>query len=145
MEYDVHTILDMLTLTATAWVIYTMYMKLKSSYQADKDTLLEAYIVCSSSPVPILASPPCTLSIAVYTGSSRLRPTSPSTSCAPARNLACPADVHPAPNVAFAPHQGQGTPRDPVWRGFCSLDVCIYAHDCMPVSTSTLTPPTTRV
>lgn len=45
MEYDVHTILDMLTLAATAWVIYMMYFKLKSTYQADKDTLLEVYIV----------------------------------------------------------------------------------------------------
>lgn len=45
MEYDVHTILDMLTLAATGWVIYMMYFKLKSTYQADKDTLLEAYIL----------------------------------------------------------------------------------------------------
>ena len=47
MEYDVHTILDMLTLAATGWVMYMMYFKLKTTYQADKDTLLEAYIVCS--------------------------------------------------------------------------------------------------
>lgn len=46
MEYDVHTILDMLTLAATGWVMYMMYFKLKTTYQADKDTLLEAYIVC---------------------------------------------------------------------------------------------------
>lgn len=45
MEYDVHTILDMFTLAGTGWVMYMMYFKLKTTYQADKDTLLEAYIV----------------------------------------------------------------------------------------------------
>lgn len=64
MEYDVHTILDMLTLTATAWVIYMMYVKLKTSYQADKDTLHEAYIVRLTSrmhyPTIVLSVSPCT-------------------------------------------------------------------------------------
>jgi hypothetical protein len=48
MEYDIHTLLDLLTLAATGWVIFMILTKLKSSWQRDKDALLEVYIVRSS-------------------------------------------------------------------------------------------------
>lgn len=47
MEYDVHTVLDLFTLAATGWVITMILTKLKSTWQQDKDVLLEAYIVRS--------------------------------------------------------------------------------------------------
>jgi ER lumen protein retaining receptor len=34
MEYDVHTLLDLLTLVATIWVIVTMRTSLKRTYNA---------------------------------------------------------------------------------------------------------------
>jgi ER lumen protein retaining receptor len=48
MEYDVHTLLDLLTLTATGWIIFVMLTAAKSTWQADKDTLWEVYIVRAS-------------------------------------------------------------------------------------------------
>ena len=47
MEYDVHTLLDLLTLGATGWVIFMILTKLKSTWQQDKDVMLEAYVVRS--------------------------------------------------------------------------------------------------
>jgi hypothetical protein len=52
----VHTVLDLLTLVCTSWVIFMMLTKAKSSWQADKDTLLEVYIVCST-PFAVCGSP----------------------------------------------------------------------------------------
>ena len=45
MEYDVHTVLDLLTLVATAWVIYTLRVTLKDSYQNEQDTIQTYYVV----------------------------------------------------------------------------------------------------
>ena len=45
MEYDVHTILDLLTLVATLWVIYELRFPLKETYQADQDTVQSYYVV----------------------------------------------------------------------------------------------------
>lgn len=44
MEYDVHTILDFLTLGATIGVIYFLRFPLKSSYQKDLDSLHPALV-----------------------------------------------------------------------------------------------------
>ncbi|CAD7697255.1 unnamed protein product [Ostreobium quekettii] len=44
MEYDIHTVLDALTLLATGWVIYTMMFQLKHTYQVELDTLMTAYV-----------------------------------------------------------------------------------------------------
>jgi hypothetical protein len=52
MEKDMHTVLDLLTLTATGYIIFLMLTKCKSSWQADKDTLLEVYIVRSHPAAP---------------------------------------------------------------------------------------------
>ena len=45
MEYDVHTILDMLTLVATAAVIYQLRVKLVDTYQDDQDSVKTYYVV----------------------------------------------------------------------------------------------------
>ena len=45
MEYDVHTVLDLLTLVATAWVIYTLRVTLRDSYQNEQDTIQTYYVV----------------------------------------------------------------------------------------------------
>ena len=45
MEMDWHTLLDLLTLIATVWVIVTMTVQLKNSYQREKDTTPEWIIV----------------------------------------------------------------------------------------------------
>lgn len=47
MEYDIHTVLDLVTLAATGWVIYAMLGPVHSSWQSDKDTLHELYVVRS--------------------------------------------------------------------------------------------------
>ena len=47
MEYDVHTLLDLLTLVATAWVIYMLRFKLSDSYQHEQDTIQTYYVVRS--------------------------------------------------------------------------------------------------
>ena len=39
MEYDIHTLLDFITLAATCWVIYELAVPLADTYQADQDAL----------------------------------------------------------------------------------------------------------
>ena len=45
MEYDVHTLLDFLTLLATALVIYMLWFPLKDSYQASEDSIQSWFVV----------------------------------------------------------------------------------------------------
>lgn len=45
MEYDIHTVLDFLTLGATLWVMYTLRMPLKDTYQAEQDSVQSYYVV----------------------------------------------------------------------------------------------------
>lgn len=45
MEYDIHTVLDGLTLAATGWVIYELWGPLKSTYQAEQDNIQAYYVV----------------------------------------------------------------------------------------------------
>jgi hypothetical protein len=52
MEYDVHTLLDLLTLSATLWVLYTMRTKLARSYNARKDSTRVELIVRASHTFP---------------------------------------------------------------------------------------------
>ena len=52
MEYDVHTVLDFLTLLATGWVLFTMQTKLSKSYSADLDAAKLEYIVRSAPALP---------------------------------------------------------------------------------------------
>ncbi len=52
MEYDIHTILDFLTLIATCWVIYTLFFQLSDSYQAEEDSIKTWYVVSMHSFLP---------------------------------------------------------------------------------------------
>jgi hypothetical protein len=45
MEYDIHTVLDFLTLVATVWVIYELRFPLADTYQKDQDTIQAYYVV----------------------------------------------------------------------------------------------------
>jgi len=56
MEYDVHTLLDLLTLSATLWVLYTMRTKLARSYNARKDSTRVELIV--RGPLDTMVVPP---------------------------------------------------------------------------------------
>lgn len=50
MEYDVHTVLDLLTLGATGWVVYSLRGPLRGSYQPELDSIN-----------PLLVAGPCLL------------------------------------------------------------------------------------
>ena len=45
MEYDIHTVLDFLTLIATVWVIYTLRIPLKDTYQEEQDSVQTYFVV----------------------------------------------------------------------------------------------------
>ena len=45
MEYDIHTVLDLLTLIATVWVIYTLRIPLKDTYQEEQDSVQTYFVV----------------------------------------------------------------------------------------------------
>lgn len=47
MEYDIHTVLDLLTLAATCWVLYLLRVPLKDSYERyrDQDIVKVWYVV----------------------------------------------------------------------------------------------------
>lgn len=45
MEYDIHTVLDIMTFLATAWVVYTIYIPLASTYQREQDSVHTIYVV----------------------------------------------------------------------------------------------------
>lgn len=47
MEYNIHTLLDFLTLSATAWVVYMIRFNLKSTYMKDMDTFPIYFVVIS--------------------------------------------------------------------------------------------------
>lgn len=54
MEYDIHTVLDGLTLAATCWVIYELRGPLKSTYQAEQDNIQTYFVVVCSPLDPVL-------------------------------------------------------------------------------------------
>ena len=45
MEYDIHTFLDLMTLAATVWVVYTMRTTLRKTYNDQLDDLHVVYIL----------------------------------------------------------------------------------------------------
>ncbi len=54
MEYDIHTVLDLLTLGATIWVVYTMrFTPLKNTYQKDQDTIKVYFVVRAPVCLPV--------------------------------------------------------------------------------------------
>lgn len=54
MEYDIHTVLDLLTLLATAAVIYCMagHSEIRRTYQREQDGVKFYYVVRSTSGCP---------------------------------------------------------------------------------------------
>jgi len=57
MEYDIHTVLDLLTLVATGWVVFTMHTKLASTYQAELDTVPYAFVLAPCFVLALVAHP----------------------------------------------------------------------------------------
>lgn len=57
MEYDIHTLLDFLTLAATGWVIYTLRGPLKEGYQAELDSLNPLFVVGPCLALALVAHP----------------------------------------------------------------------------------------
>ncbi|KAM7521845.1 hypothetical protein LguiA_011747 [Lonicera macranthoides] len=57
MEGDIHTILDFATLMSTAWVIYMMRFKLKSTYIGELDNMPLYYLVVPSIVLAIVIHP----------------------------------------------------------------------------------------
>ena len=55
MEYDIHTVLDLLTLVATLWVIYELRFPLADTYQKDQDTIQSYYVVRCLLPAALLS------------------------------------------------------------------------------------------
>jgi ER lumen protein retaining receptor len=57
MEYDIHTLLDSATFITTAWVIYTMRFKLKSTLMEDLDNLPLHYVLAPCAVLALLIHP----------------------------------------------------------------------------------------
>ncbi|KAL8257941.1 hypothetical protein R6Q59_029982 [Mikania micrantha] len=57
MEYDVHTVLDLTTLTTTVWVIYMMRVNLNSSYMLEKDNVSVLYVVIPCALLSLVVHP----------------------------------------------------------------------------------------
>uniref|UniRef100_A0A5B7BTF8 ER lumen protein-retaining receptor C28H8.4 n=1 Tax=Davidia involucrata TaxID=16924 RepID=A0A5B7BTF8_DAVIN len=57
MEGDIHTVLDFATLVSTAWVIYMIRFKLKSTYIAELDNMAISYTVVPSAVLALLIHP----------------------------------------------------------------------------------------
>lgn len=57
MEYDMHTLLDGLTLVATSWVIYMLRFKLKDTYQAAQDTVHIYYVIVPCAVLAVVSHP----------------------------------------------------------------------------------------
>lgn len=59
MEYDIHTLLDLLTLAASLWAIYIVRFQLKETYQADLDSVKVIYVVCTLRPGTLTTNSSC--------------------------------------------------------------------------------------
>lgn len=57
MEYDIHTLLDLLTLAATGWVVYMLRGPLKGSYQADMDSVNPLLVLLPCLGLAVIAHP----------------------------------------------------------------------------------------
>ncbi|KAF2292573.1 hypothetical protein GH714_025699 [Hevea brasiliensis] len=57
LEADIHTVLDFATLISTAWVIYMIQFKLKSTYIKELDNMPLYYMVVPSAIVAVLIHP----------------------------------------------------------------------------------------
>ncbi|KAI3433349.1 hypothetical protein D9Q98_003167 [Chlorella vulgaris] len=57
MEYDIHTLLDFLTLVATGWVIFSLRGPLKESYQSDLDVTNPLLVAAPCLAMALIAHP----------------------------------------------------------------------------------------
>ena len=57
MEYDIHTVLDLMTLAATGGVIYTLRGPLRQSYQEEMDTVHPLFVIGPCMVVAFIAHP----------------------------------------------------------------------------------------
>ncbi|XP_057508504.1 uncharacterized protein LOC130791377 [Actinidia eriantha] len=57
LEGDIHTVLDFATLLSTAWVVYMIRFKLKSTYTEELDNMAMYYMVIPSAILAILIHP----------------------------------------------------------------------------------------
>ncbi|XP_057473391.1 uncharacterized protein LOC130761837 [Actinidia eriantha] len=57
LEGDIHTVLDFATLLSTAWVVYMIRFKLKSTYTEELDNMTMYYLVIPSAILAILIHP----------------------------------------------------------------------------------------
>eukprot|EP00958_Prasinococcus_capsulatus_P006659 scaffold625_cov420-Prasinococcus_capsulatus_cf.AAC.12 len=57
MEYDLHTLLDFLTLVTTLWVIFTIRTKLRPTYNAEADSLGHLFVVRIAASLRLTAPP----------------------------------------------------------------------------------------
>ena len=60
MEYDIHTLLDFVTLLATGWVIYTVRVKLPKTYSREADSLGLHYVLVPCAALALLVHPQTT-------------------------------------------------------------------------------------
>ncbi|KAL5096018.1 hypothetical protein RYX36_000345, partial [Vicia faba] len=57
MEYDIHTILDLVTFVTTVWVIYMIRFKLKASYMEEKANFAIYYVVAPCAALALVIHP----------------------------------------------------------------------------------------
>eukprot|EP01025_Chloroclados_australasicus_P041672 TRINITY_DN4431_c0_g1_i6.p1 TRINITY_DN4431_c0_g1~~TRINITY_DN4431_c0_g1_i6.p1 ORF type:complete len:286 (-),score=7.29 TRINITY_DN4431_c0_g1_i6:496-1353(-) len=57
MEWDMHTLLDLLTFLATAWVVYMVYFKLQHTWQKEQDVIQIWHVAAPCAVLAILAHP----------------------------------------------------------------------------------------
>jgi len=57
MEYDIHTLLDLMTLIATGGVVYALRVPLRNSYQADQDMVHTLFVAGPCLLLAIIAHP----------------------------------------------------------------------------------------
>lgn len=59
MEYDIHTVLDLMTLAATLWVVYLLWVPLKESYEKyrDQDIVKAWYVIVPCLALALLSHP----------------------------------------------------------------------------------------
>eukprot|EP01025_Chloroclados_australasicus_P041141 TRINITY_DN4341_c0_g3_i1.p1 TRINITY_DN4341_c0_g3~~TRINITY_DN4341_c0_g3_i1.p1 ORF type:complete len:324 (+),score=8.78 TRINITY_DN4341_c0_g3_i1:116-973(+) len=57
MEFDIHTLLDFLTLAATLWVVYMVYFKLRHTWQKEQDSIRVWWVILPCVILALLVHP----------------------------------------------------------------------------------------
>ena len=106
-----HTVLDLLTLVATAWVIYTLRVTLRDSYQNEQDTIQTYYVVRTSAACACAAESPMRMAQCVprWQQSGEPRPCRPRAT-RPTLSLLRGVQVIPCAVLAAIAHPGTNHP-----------------------------------